>query len=126
MDKIALLKRKLKPLAGDRRIIAVMLFGSWARGEQKKLSDIDICIIPARGVGLETLMGISPDVDADVSYFYNLPLHMRHRVLAEGKPLLVNDEREFAEAKSRAVLEWLDFKPVRERLLRAMVARGVF
>jgi len=126
MGKIALLKRKLKPLAGDKRIIAVMLFGSWARNEQKKLSDVDICIMPARGVGLDILVAISPDVDADVSYFYNLPLHMRHRVLAEGKPLLVNDEREFAEAKSRAVLEWLDFKPVRERLLRAMVARGVF
>lgn len=126
MDRISLLKRQLAPLRGDKRIVAVLLFGSWARGEQKPLSDLDICVIPSAGADFEDVVRITPAVDADVSYFYNLPLHVRERVLSEGKPLLMNDREAFLEAKVRAVVEYLEFKPLRERLINAMLARGVF
>jgi predicted nucleotidyltransferase len=126
MDRISLLRRQLAPLKGDKRIVAVMLFGSWARNEQKALSDIDVCVIPARGIALDTLVGLTPPLDTDVSYFYNLPLHVREKVLSEGKPLLMNDREAFLETKVRAVVEYLEFKPLRERLISAMLSKGVF
>lgn len=120
------LKKRFSALQGDRRIVAVVLYGSWARGEQKPLSDMDVCIIPAADVDFEDIVRITPVVDADISYFYNLPLQVRERVLAEGEPLIINDHDAFAEIKTRTVLAWLDFKPVRERLINAMLAKGVF
>lgn len=126
MDKLLSLKRKLGTLKGNKDVVAVLLFGSWARGNQQPLSDIDVCIIPSKNVALERLLDITPLVEADVSYFYYLPLHVRERVLAEGKPLIINDRQAFAEVKSRTVLQYLDFKPVRGRLIKAMLAKGVF
>lgn len=128
MDKsrIATLKKRFSAIKGDRRIVAVLIFGSWARGEQKPLSDVDVCIIPAADTDFEDVVRMTPPVDADISYFYNLPLQVRERVLAEGKPLMINDRDAFAEIKARTVLAWLDFKPVRERLMNAMLAKGVF
>jgi predicted nucleotidyltransferase len=128
MDKsrTAKLKKLFSAIKGDRRIVAAVLFGSWARGEQKPLSDLDVCIIPAADADFEEIVRITPAVDADISYFYSLPLQARERVLAEGKPFIINDRDAFAEIKTRTVLAWLDFKPVRERLMNAMLAKGVF
>ncbi len=126
MGKISVLKKQFAVLKGNKKIVAVIFFGSWARREQKPLSDIDVCVIPSKGVTLDELMAAVPLVEASVSYFYNLPLHVRKSVLEEGKPLLVNDFAAFAEAKTRTVIEYLDFNPVRERMIKSMLAKGVF
>ena len=126
MNRLDIVKKKLRTLKSDERIVAVILFGSWARNSQRTLSDIDICVIPAKDVSFDTLVRIMPDIDADVSYFYELQLHLRQKVFSEGKQILVNDKAALAETKSRTALAYMDFNPVRERLIRAMLAKGGF
>ncbi len=43
-------------------VLKAWLFGSYARGEEKKTSDIDILIVPDTGVGLFKLSGMSLDL----------------------------------------------------------------
>lgn len=47
------IKRKVVPILRHYGIQKAGIFGSYARGEAKKNSDIDILIQPPRGMGLE-------------------------------------------------------------------------
>lgn len=57
-------KIKLKTIAilKKYKVKRASLFGSYARGEQKKNSDIDILIEPPKGIGLE-FVGIALDLE---------------------------------------------------------------
>lgn len=120
------IKKQVKKLKNSNKIIAVVLFGSLARGEEKPLSDIDICIIPRKGVKIEDALKLTADMEGEVSFFYHLPLHIRYEIFAEGKPLLINNEEEYNEIKSKTILKYLDIKPMRERLLKRALESGVF
>jgi predicted nucleotidyltransferase len=71
------------------KVIAVFLFGSVARGEEKPLSDIDIAVITERGISRvekeRILVQASPMLD--ITLFWDLPLPIRFRVLREGRLL---------------------------------------
>ena len=45
------LKRKIVPLLKKNNVVRAGIFGSYARGENKKNSDIDILIQPPKGIG---------------------------------------------------------------------------
>lgn len=45
------LKRKIVPLLKKNNVARAGIFGSYARGENKKNSDIDILIQPPKGIG---------------------------------------------------------------------------
>jgi len=47
------LKRKIIPILKHNGVIKAGIFGSYARGEQKKTSDIDILVQPPKGMGLK-------------------------------------------------------------------------
>jgi len=47
------LKRKIIPILKHNGVIKAGIFGSYARGEQKKNSDIDILVQPPKGMGLK-------------------------------------------------------------------------
>lgn len=54
VDKgLRLVKEKIVPLLRKYRVKKAGIFGSYARGENKKNSDIDILIEPPKGMGLE-------------------------------------------------------------------------
>ena len=69
--------------------IAILLYGSVARGEEKPISDIDLCVITERGISRgareRILAHASPSLD--ITLFWDLPLPIRYRVLREGKLL---------------------------------------
>jgi len=68
------------------KVIAIFLYGSVARGEEKPLSDIDICVVTAKGISRaekeRILVHASPSLD--LTLFWDLPLPIRFRVLREG------------------------------------------
>jgi predicted nucleotidyltransferase len=70
-------------------VIAIFLYGSVARGEEKPLSDIDFCVVTRRGISRgekeRILVHASPTLD--LTLFWDLPLPIRFRVLREGKLL---------------------------------------
>ncbi|HMK15313.1 MAG TPA: nucleotidyltransferase domain-containing protein [Methanomicrobiales archaeon] len=67
-------------------VTAIFLYGSVARGEEKPMSDIDICIVTERGISRsekeQILVHASPTLD--LTLFHDLPLPIRFRVLSEG------------------------------------------
>lgn len=62
MKDISKLKEKIRNILKKNRVIRAGIFGSYARGEQKKSSDIDILIKPPRGLGFG-FAGIQLDLE---------------------------------------------------------------
>lgn len=80
----------------DEKVIAVILFGSYGRGEEYR--DIDLCIVLNKKysnieMSKEALIYTSIlSSKFDISIFQQLPLYIRKRVLKEGKILFCKDE----------------------------------
>lgn len=81
----------LRGLAGRRA--RVYLFGSWARGQASRVSDIDVAILPMENLPVGLLAEIQDALDESLSLY---PVDLvdltaasdafRARVLAEGLP----------------------------------------
>jgi len=100
----------------NRNVDAVYLFGSYARGEQKPTSDIDLCVIARENASRQELEGLADASDnLDVSVFQLLPPQVRYRVLKEGRPLFVRDEGRLRSLEVFTVIDYLDFKHIIDR-----------
>lgn len=118
-------QRLVERAGGDPAILAVILFGSRARGEAPVGSDFDVCLVldpRADADPFDRLMAYA-DTDLDVSMFQRLPLAVRSRVLKEGRVLLVKDETVLYEVAIRTAKAWEDFKPHHRRYLEAVLER---
>ncbi|MCC7043273.1 MAG: nucleotidyltransferase domain-containing protein [Acidobacteria bacterium] len=121
MDRIA------EALARDSRIAYALLFGSVARGDLHAGSDLDIAIglMPgARWSAREAGVLVSDLEQAsgrtvDLVILDDAPPAVAYRAFRDGVPLLVADRRRMVEQKTRAILDYLDFRP-----LESIAARG--
>jgi len=89
--------RLLAKAQHDPRILAVLLFGSAARGEQTAHSDFDVCLVlpPGRYAPLQVSrikLAYLGETDLDVQVFQQLPLYVRRRVLKEGRVVFSRDD----------------------------------
>ena len=109
----------------DRDVLAVILFGSQARGDAGPASDADVCIVLEAGAPsgidasrkrLEYLAGR----DLDVTVFQQLPLYIRSRVLKEGRVLFVRDEDQLYDLAFRTARAFEDFRPYYQAYLDAV------
>lgn len=106
----------LQRAVGDPDILAVVLFGSVARGQATRGSDVDICLVMSPGehdrrMFLHKRLEYASRCDFDVQVFQSLPLHVRIRILKEGKLLFVRDEQALYELAHRTVRAFENFKP---------------
>lgn len=101
----------------DDDIVAVVLFGSHARGEGSAVSDVDICIFlrprkyaaaEIHGKRLSYQEVVSDKVDIQV--FQQLPVPVRSQILKEAKKILVKDEDELYRIAFETVRELEDFR----------------
>lgn len=107
-------RKIVKEISKSRQVKAIYLFGSYAKGKQTPLSDIDICVITAYALEdaeKDNILGNASDT-MDISLYEDLPLAVRQRVLNEGKPLFLRDKRFVEDLQWRAFKEYLDFKPI--------------
>ncbi len=112
----------------DGHAIAVIVFGSYARGDPS-YNDVDIAIVfDGGGDTLSALAKYSdlvtdklgnPDALFDLSAFGDLPLYMRQRIIREGKAVYVGNEPEFYRLAVKTALDWSDFKPIFEEAVAA-------
>jgi predicted nucleotidyltransferase len=128
MDSSRQRQRLLQQAREDPDVLAVVLFGSAARGEASSESDVDICLIltPDKRDSLQLSrkrLAYLTEVDLDVQIFQELPLYVRHRVLKEGTVLFTRDEDALYEQACRTAREYEDYRPVYKTYL-AEVARG--
>ena len=105
------------------KVMAIILFGSYAREKIKPLSDIDMAVIvknPDKVIEAE-ISSFSSNI-FDVVIFSRLPLYIQFEVLKYGKPLFVRDEKYFLEVKKEILRDYLEMSYLYERMSRRILA----
>jgi hypothetical protein len=124
----AVVARFVETAKDDRDVLAVILFGSEARGEARAESDVDVCLV-LEDRRLDTLgqsqkrSAYLASYDLDIQIFQQIPLYLRVRVLREGKVLFCRDEDKLYAMAFQTAQHFEDFRHIHEEYLEA-VANG--
>ena len=124
----AIVQKLIQALQADERVLAVLLYGSHARGQAEPTSDIDLCVVlfpesntpeNRENVRLRYLS----NEKIDLRIFQALPLYIRSRVLKEGEVLACKNLDTLYELAYRTAQAFEDFKPHYRQYLE-QVAHG--
>ncbi len=131
MNKLASLDKLLERARQDKEVLTVFLYGSSARHEQGKDSDVDICLVLVSNQNLSKEIFLSrkrldylKEFSFDIQIFQQLPLYIRHRVLKEAKILFVRDEELLYELAVRTIKSFEDFKHIYYSYLEEVKSAG--
>lgn len=121
------LRRALKV---DPRVAYAIVFGSVARGSAHEESDLDVAIGLASGATLDTadlgtLIARLEEVagrTVDLVLLDEAPPGLAYRVFRDGRLLFSRDAAALSDRKARAILEYLDFKPIEDLFTRGALA----
>ena len=110
------LARLLQRATQDTAVLAVLLYGSAARGEATAMSDLDVCLVltPQRRTSAQMSaqrLEYVQEFNLDIQVFQQLPIYLRQRVLKDGRVLFVRDEDRLYELAYRTVQAFEDFRP---------------
>lgn len=101
----------------DKGVIAVLLFGSYARKEHS-YRDVDVAILLDKGADhqkaqrrYEDAAGNFENRTIDVSILNEMPLDVQSRILNESVVLYERDNTKLYEYSISIVDKWSDFKP---------------
>jgi uncharacterized protein len=122
-------------LERDPRIVYALLFGSAASGTNHAGSDLDVAVGLQPGATLSTreLGTLVADLESaagrsvDLVLLDEAPPALAYRIFRDGINVLERDHRALADRKARAILEYLDFRPLESIAVRgvlAVAARG--
>jgi predicted nucleotidyltransferase len=122
-------------LEAEERIAYGLLFGSAARDALQAGSDVDVAIglIAGARLGRRELGALVAELEAaagrrvDLIVLDDAPAAIAYRVFRDGRVLFERDRRALVARKARAIVEYLDFKPIEERCARGVLraaARG--
>jgi hypothetical protein len=118
-EKVQAILSKLQvKMEEDPDILAVILYGSYARGEEAR--DVDLCLVlfPNKArKGLDKRIEYSYYDMIDVQVFQDLPLYMRPRIIKEGKLLHVKDEDLLYDVAIETAKEYELYRPKYEMYL---------
>jgi len=98
-------------------VIAIVMYGSTARGRTTPLSDTDLCIVTRPRLSCEEwefIMSHSGPA-LDVVLFQDLAPALQYRVINEGKILCCHDTAALHRIFADALMNYLDLKPFIER-----------
>ena len=112
----------VKKIRKDKDVIAIMLFGSYARNK-KYARDVDLCVFLDKNYGskevfkkrLNYLAGLPGKFGVPI--FQQLPLYVRISVLREGKMLFCRNENLVYEFAFLTIKEFNDFKEIYENYI---------
>ena len=111
-----------KVLEADRRIAYALLFGSAARGSSHPHSDIDVAVglikdqhLNAHAFGdLVSQLESAAGLPVDLVVLEEASPVLAYRVFRDGVVVAERDHRALVTRKAKAILDYLDFKPVEE------------
>lgn len=92
-------------------IESIILFGSQLK-KNKKESDIDICIITSKLLNLQKklkIISLLPE-KYDISFYEDLPVHIRKEALSKGKILFTKNYYRILEFMKINDLEYITYK----------------
>lgn len=113
----------------DEEILAVILFGSHARGEATLASDIDVCLVLA-GRNHDPLFLSRKRLDylavggLDIHLYQQLPIYIRRRVFKEGRVLFARNEEDLYDVAFRTAQAFEDFRHYYEDYLDKVAHAG--
>ncbi|GJL51973.1 type VII toxin-antitoxin system MntA family adenylyltransferase antitoxin [Candidatus Nitrospira salsa] len=110
------LKQLVENVKTDERVLAVLLFGSQARGEAHARSDTDVCLVLAPNSdtpdeSANVRLTYVSSFDLDLHVFQALPLPVRPRVLKDGEVLFCRNSDQLYDIALRTIREYRDFRP---------------
>ncbi len=116
-------------LETESRLAYALVFGSAAREALHGNSDVDVAIGVRADCDLDTLSigALASRLEAATGRPVHLvtmddaPPGLAYRVFRDGRPVVIRDERAFKSRLARAILEYLDFKPVEDLFTRAVL-----
>jgi uncharacterized protein len=123
-------------LEDEPDLMFALVFGSAGRGTLRSSSDIDVAVEfrPETPPDRMTLGRLAARLESaarrrvDLVVLDRTPAVLAYRIFRDGRVLLERDPSALARRKARAILEYLDFKPVEELcaegVLRAAARRG--
>jgi uncharacterized protein len=121
------LNRLVTRAARDPDVLAVIVFGSRARGDASPRSDLDVCLVLGRermsdGALDGKRLAYLAEADVDLVVFQRLPLVVRSRILKEGSVLFVRDEPALYALATRTARAFEAFRHIHRHYLE-QVAR---
>lgn len=107
----------------NSKIIAVILFGSYAKGIQKETSDLDLCIIRKENTHNIDFLKILEYKDKiyDIHFLDRLPDYIQFRIFSEGKILLLKDEEYYFKLRKKVLHVYRAEYPFKQRRLQKMI-----
>ena len=118
----------------------VYLFGSQARDDVGKISDVDIAILLPNESGteecaqrqlyfLDKLTSYLKSDDVDVVILNHAPLLLQHRIVRDGKVIFCSNDRKRVHYEARVIRDYLDFRyfeqAYNEALLERIIREGL-
>lgn len=116
MEKLKNLKPKIEKLAKKYNLSLVLLYGSHAKGEIRKDSDIDIAVLGTKPISTDDLIALSNDFtqifeayEIDVKSLHNTGPLFRYQVM-QNSVLLYGRNYDYLTFKSYAFRDYHDSK----------------
>jgi len=123
MSKTEPLNQVMINAEADSDILAVIVFGSYAREETYQ--DIDVCLVlwQSRVPAVNRLQKeiAYSEHGIDIHLFQDLPLYIRIKVLEEGIGRLVKDDDAYYDLVQITLRQWEDFRPHFEAYLEEVL-----
>ncbi len=124
-----MIQRVRSVLEADPRIAYAILFGSRGRGSEHDRSDTDVAVGLARGARLSVteIGALVSRLESAAGGRVDLVLldeagpGLAYRAFRDGRVIVERDRSALVERKARAILEYLDFRPVEETFTRAVL-----
>lgn len=114
-------KKLLKKTKEDPNILAVIVFGSYIKGENYR--DIDICLVLHPNIRDPKILldyGSNFSSNLDFSVYQKLPLYIKHRVQKEGIIILNKNYDELFDIFLKTIKDFNLFKPHYDTFLEAV------
>ena len=133
MEKTKKIEQIRDCLARERDVEAAYLFGSYARGKESKFSDLDVAVlfsfdlpeekITDRKIELMTSLSELLDMDVEIVALNRASTLFKFMVFRESVCILERKPELAHSFKAKAIVEYLDFLPLRRHLESRLFAR---
>ena len=118
----------IETTAADPGVVAAYLFGSLARGTAGPLSDVDVALLISDAREADAICERTMDAlcrrlrtaRVEVISLSAAPLPLRYRVVRDGALVACRDAAAVERFVTDTVLQYLDFKPLRDRAFEVM------
>ena len=114
-------RKVVEDIKKNEKVVAIILFGSWAKGRVTPLSDIDLAvIIKEPDPKTEAEIGSMCSRMIDISLFHKLPVYIQHSILKDGIVLYLKKEDEdfYKEVVLKVIRNYLEMEWIYRKRLK--------